>query len=131
MVPIVLTIVDDDPAFRGVVRAVAENLYFDVIEANSGAHYLENPAARDADILVLDVVMPEMHGLELLDFVAGRGRSRLILVTGYGPNFLDSAVKMAAEKGIDVVGGLCKPIHIDDLESILKKAAGSRTGAPG
>ena len=58
-------IVDDDPAIREVVRIALSRDGFDSIEAADGAAALAQFAAAAPDLVVLDVMLPEMDGTEV------------------------------------------------------------------
>jgi two-component system chemotaxis response regulator CheY len=80
-------IVDDSPTIRRMVRAslggLAPELQFS--EAGSGLEAIEKVALNATDLMVLDLNMPDMHGLEVLDFMRGHQRYRqmpiLVLTT--------------------------------------------------
>ena len=61
-----LLIVDDIEDNRTILRRRFEKLGYLTIEADSGARALEIVAARDVDLILLDIRMPEMDGLEVL-----------------------------------------------------------------
>jgi two-component system OmpR family response regulator len=63
-VPRVL-IVDDDPAIREVVRFALDRAGFDTVEAADGDAALARFAAAAPDLVVLDVLMPELDGIEV------------------------------------------------------------------
>jgi signal transduction histidine kinase len=60
-----ILIVDDDPVVRALMRASLESEGFGVIEATDGVDACRQCAARRPDLLVVDVVMPQMDGFEL------------------------------------------------------------------
>lgn len=60
-----ILVVDDDPHIREVVRFALERAGFGVAEAADGKAALDAFAARSADLVVLDILMPEMDGLEV------------------------------------------------------------------
>ena len=49
-------------------------------------------------------------------------QSKIVIITGYSDAFLNYAMQLGAEKGLNMVGGLSKPIKINDLEKLLKDA---------
>ena len=59
-------VVDDDDMVRRLVRTVLEADDFDVIEASSGSEAIERVKADAPDVVVLDVMMPGMTGVEVL-----------------------------------------------------------------
>lgn len=64
-----ILIVDDSPTIRRMVRASLAPLGRDIIEAGSGLEAIERLAMGPIEFMVLDLNMPDMHGLEVLGFV--------------------------------------------------------------
>jgi two-component system chemotaxis response regulator CheY len=62
-------IVDDSPTIRRMVRASLNSVPATVAEAASGLDAIETLAVRGIDAIVLDLNMPDMHGLDVLRFV--------------------------------------------------------------
>ena len=60
-----ILIADDDPHIRQVVRFSVEKAGFSVVEAEDGAQALEKIGGCNPDLVVLDVMMPEMDGTEV------------------------------------------------------------------
>jgi CheY-like chemotaxis protein len=65
-------IVDDDPATRALCRRVLTREGWDVREAANGVRGLAQIEARKPDLLLLDLMMPEMDGFELLSEIHSR-----------------------------------------------------------
>jgi two-component system chemotaxis response regulator CheY len=64
-----ILIVDDSPTIRRMVKASLTPLGHDFIEAASGLEAIEQLAVGSIQLMVLDLNMPDMHGLEVLGFV--------------------------------------------------------------
>jgi two-component system chemotaxis response regulator CheY len=64
-----LLIVDDSPTIRRMVKVALTPLSMDAIEAGSGLEAIEQLAVAPIRLMVLDLNMPDMHGLEVLGFV--------------------------------------------------------------
>jgi DNA-binding NtrC family response regulator len=74
-------IVDDDPTQRRLIGAVLEREGFAVVPAESGADALEKFAAGlTADVAILDLVMPDRGGLEVLTDIRARGLTLPVIV---------------------------------------------------
>jgi EAL domain-containing protein (putative c-di-GMP-specific phosphodiesterase class I) len=75
----------------------------------------------DTALIMLDLLMPEMDGIELL---RGLGQQQckvgIILVSGTGKRIIETAQELALAHGLSVVGHLEKPFELEDLEAILK-----------
>jgi two-component system chemotaxis response regulator CheY len=64
-------IIDDSTTLRKMVRASLKPLNATFVEASSGLEGLEQLALQPYDAVMLDLNMPDMHGLEFLQFVRG------------------------------------------------------------
>ena len=83
--PPTVLVVDDDADVREVAAGMLEELGYVVVQAGSGAEALTILESRpDLDIMVTDIRMPEMTGLELLERATGLRRDlKVILISGY------------------------------------------------
>jgi two-component system, OmpR family, alkaline phosphatase synthesis response regulator PhoP len=61
-----IMVVDDNPDIITIVRTILEGKGFNVLSASSGAECLEALKSQKPDLIVLDIMMPEMDGLEVL-----------------------------------------------------------------
>ena len=61
-----IMVVDDDPELVEIVRAILEQREFNVMCAYSGAQALAGLEKQKPDLIFLDIMMPEMDGLEVL-----------------------------------------------------------------
>ena len=62
-------IVDDSPTIRKMVRASLTGVSADFAEASSGLEAIEQLALGAVELIVLDLNMPDMHGIDVLKFV--------------------------------------------------------------
>ena len=117
-------IVDDSSAVRAFVRASLEDADFArVQEAETGLEALRLLAANAFDVVIVDVNMPDINGLELLAFMKKSPRqqgARKILISTQvdGP---DS--KRGTELGADAF--LKKPFEVDELRTMIRGLLGS------
>lgn len=84
--PLIL-IADDDPDLRRMVRLQLEELPFDLLEANDGANTLELILTEAPDLVILDVMMPELTGWEILRYLRGKPEladTGVLMLTGIG-----------------------------------------------
>jgi len=61
-----ILVIDDQESIRALLRAALEGDGHDVLEASNGRHGLALYRERSADLLITDMLMPEMDGLELM-----------------------------------------------------------------
>jgi two-component system, OmpR family, response regulator len=95
-----ILVVDDDQATRHVLRKVLTSAGFSVVAAKDGVEALKALHARRFDLLLLDVWMPRMNGLELLGKLrATKARPRVVVMTSDdAPQTLLEAVREHAFK---------------------------------
>src|ERR1044072_6699248 len=101
---------DDDRAGRLVFRRVLEYEGYKVIEANDGLSALEALKNERIDLLLTDIVMPGLDGIELLE----RARQlqpelRAIVMTGHKTN--EAVIGAFRNKACDF---LSKPFHVEE-----------------
>lgn len=95
-------IVDDDPYFRlalATMLAADETLEFIVTEAGDGQAALDSVAAHQPDLVVLDLEMPRMDGLDLARAIRQRWpRLRLVMMTAFDSS---QTRERAEQAGVD------------------------------
>jgi CheY-like chemotaxis protein len=73
-------VVDDEPTARAFARMVLLAGGHEVVEAKSGEEALDRMAERPPDCIVLDLVMPGLSGLEMMEVLGGRSEPAPIVV---------------------------------------------------
>jgi two-component system OmpR family response regulator len=79
-----ILVVDDDPHIRELVRVFLRNEGFDVHEAADGLEALARLESVKADLVILDVMMPNMDGWELARVLSEAGDYPLLMLTAKG-----------------------------------------------
>lgn len=79
-----ILVVDDDPNIRELVRVFLRQEGFDVTEATDGVDALTKLAAVKADLVILDVMMPNMDGWELCRELRAAYDIPLLMLTAKG-----------------------------------------------
>jgi DNA-binding response OmpR family regulator len=116
-----LLVVDDDADFARFVCEVGERYDFAVAAAGNGAIGRRRFREFRPDIVLLDLVMPHVDGIEFIDWLGTEGAHvRLIVVTGFNPNYGRLAEKLAAARGLSSVAVLTKPVRIATLLKALR-----------
>ena len=117
----VILIVDDEKNTReGLSRALRDDYY--VAEAENGLRALEWLETNHADVVLSDLRMPGMDGMALLSrLLAREPKPVLILLTAYGN--IETAVEAMKRGAYDF---LAKPVNLDRLELLLKRALAER-----
>ena len=119
-----LLVVDDEPRFAAFVREAAEGVGMQVETAGNGEEAKAVYRRFDPDVIVLDVVMPVMDGVEFVQWLGQEGcRARLVVVTGYNPHYGRLAEKLGQAKGIGSVTVLNKPVRLHQLLAAIGQPA--------
>ena len=124
-----LLVVDDNADTRESMKLLLERAGYDVEVAQNGAHALEMQRALGAEILITDIFMPELDGLETIErFRREFPAVKIIAMTGGGVNFNRENYLLSADvAGADAV--LRKPFEKSTLLQALQKVAGPATRA--
>ena len=115
-----LLIVDDEPRFGEFVRKVAVEAGFEVEVTTDGYQFQRRYEAFDPTAVIVDLVMPEIEGIELVQWVADHeAPAHLIVVTGYSPEYATLAKMLGEAKGLPSVATLIKPVKVARLRGAL------------
>jgi response regulator RpfG family c-di-GMP phosphodiesterase len=121
-----LLIVDDDAAFRALLRTTFEVVDVEVEEAGSAEAALEAVRRRRPDAIVLDLRLPGMNGAELCRRLKADEATADIAVVLLSASAEDTAVK--ADSGADAF--LAKPFSPLELLDIVERLTGSLAAVP-
>jgi len=122
---VVILVVDDDDAARGLVVSALRRAGFQVLEADSGRSGLDMVATQPVDLIILDVGMPLMSGIQVVQALRSRSETAtlpILLMTGSGD---DEGVVQGLDAGADDF--VPKPVRLDEL--VARVSAHLRTQA--
>ncbi|MBI1387017.1 MAG: SpoIIE family protein phosphatase [bacterium] len=112
-----LLIVDDELEIRENLRDFAEFKGYEVVEAGHGEEALEKIAGAKPDLIVSDLMMPKMGGLELLQEIVERGiETPVVIMTAFGT--MESAIEAMKRGASDFVA---KPIDLPYLIKVVER----------
>ena len=113
-----MLVVDDDPGSSGLLKEVFAQEGYDVTLASSGAEALRLAAEGRFDIVLSDVQMPDIDGIEVLRRLRRVAPDlSVILVTAYGT--IETAIRALHEGAIDYVR---KPFKLDEVRLCVARA---------
>ena len=111
--------VDDEDDVKTVVKTILEKDGFEVVSANSGREALRELEPNEFDLILLDVMMPDMSGWELFTSITKlRPEYKVIFLTVLESS--EEKLKQLKEYGIKDY--ITKPFDRDDFLSRVKKA---------
>lgn len=113
-----ILIVDDEEIIRNVLQDILEETGFQVITAARGTEALERVCEQDIGVVLLDIKMPEMSGMEVLaKLTADWPEICVIMVTGVA----DTQTAIEAMK-LGAYDYLIKPLNLDDVVVKIQRA---------
>ncbi len=116
-----LLVCDDEPEFADFIRRVAEPLGYEVESTADGFAFIQAYEREEPDAIVLDMVMPEIDGNELVGWLGEQGSTaHLVIMTGFSPDYAENAKRLAQFKGLPSVTALTKPVRLADLRAALR-----------
>jgi two-component system chemotaxis response regulator CheY len=116
-------IVEDSKAIRSLIRIALEEVGgFFVVEANNGFEALRTLPSRKFDLIITDINMPDINGLELISFVKTNPSYQDI------PLIIVSTEKTEEDKrrglALGAAGYIVKPFRKEDLMALVLQSVG-------
>jgi CheY-like chemotaxis protein len=123
----VALVVDDDPSYRVLMRQLLERAGFTVLAVGDGRTALRALEVQPVAVLVTDLMMPEIEGLELIELVTrGFPGIRIVAVSGDGPTGNEGYLHLARLLGAHAA--LRKPFSGGVLAAAAMPAAACAAG---
>ncbi|HET8721505.1 MAG TPA: response regulator [Nitrospira sp.] len=109
-----ILLIDDERALRSLLRAALEKDHHQVFEAANGRSGLALYRERIIDLVITDVVMPEMNGLDLISELTARCADvKVVAMTG-------DASRLATAKQLGARQTLQKPFDLDHFLEVVR-----------
>ena len=121
-----ILVLDDNPDTVRTLELILQHGGFETAAAPSGKEALAMQTAAPADVLITDILMPDVDGMEVIDEFRSRWpQVRIIAISGGGEMVKGDYLSVATQIGADVT--LRKPV---DPEKLLKLLADLERAAP-
>ena len=105
-----ILLAEDDDAMRQYLARALERSGYDVVSVDRGTAAIPLIESDRFDLLLTDIVMPEMDGIELAQHTAKVApQTQVMFITGF------AAVSLRAEENVPQAKLLSKPFHLKDL----------------
>jgi two-component system chemotaxis response regulator CheY len=116
-------VVDDSEITRSFIRSAIEDIGdIEISEASSGFEALKVLPANSFDLVMVDINMPDINGLELINFIKKDNKYRDIQVIIVSTESSEEDRKRGMSLG--AFAYLTKPVKTEELEAVVKKALG-------
>ena len=121
--PLCALLLDDDTFISELIGQMLSDVGMrEIYLESSPLHALATMKEHHPDLLICDLAIPEMDGIEFLKNIAKQGyRGGIIVISGMGCAVLKAAHSLALSKGLLVLGAFEKPLTMIDLQLALEK----------
>lgn len=117
-----LLLIDDEPRLAEFLANAARTSGFDPVITARDDEFRDAFMANEPEMVALDLGMPGMDGVELTRFLADQQyRGPVLIVSGFDRRVLESAFRLGATMGLNMVGPVEKPVRLEMLEELLTK----------
>jgi EAL domain-containing protein (putative c-di-GMP-specific phosphodiesterase class I)/ActR/RegA family two-component response regulator len=117
-----LLIIDDDGGFRRYAGRVGESCGFETFTTGDAAEFRDQIRRWRPSVVMMDLNMPGADGIELLrDLVEAKSEARILIASGVDLKILETAERLAAERGLAIAGTLQKPVRAAKLKETLER----------
>jgi two-component system, NtrC family, nitrogen regulation response regulator NtrX len=112
-----ILVVDDERSIRSTLREILEYEKYTVVDAADGKEALEQTGKNEFDVILCDIKMPGMDGMELLDHLLDTTDTPVIMISGHGN--IDTAVEAIKKGAYDYIA---KPLDLNRLLVTIRNA---------
>lgn len=112
-----ILVIDDDPNMRAALKEALKRAGWEVALASGGREGLVSFKRSPADLVITDVKMEDMSGIEVLSEIRKISGVPVIVITAYGT--IEDAVDAMKRGAVDYI---LKPFSLDDLQKVVENA---------
>lgn len=112
-------VVDDDDMMRAFIKEILQSYHVKVSEAENGKEGLKQFRKNQPDIVITDIIMPEMEGISFIrELRADDARTSIIAMTGNVHGRMEEYLAISSQLGADNI--LRKPIKPAELVEAIE-----------
>ena len=115
-----ILVVEDSNVMRGLIASILEDIQgCEVVEVSGGFEALKQLPRRRFDLIITDINMADINGLELISFIRGRSayqKTPIVVVTSE-----KNEVLRKKTESLGVNAFLVKPLESSELEEVVKE----------
>jgi two-component system, NtrC family, nitrogen regulation response regulator NtrX len=112
-----ILVVDDEKSIRNTLRDILGYENYEVSDAESGITALEMLKQSEFDVILLDIKMPQMDGIEVLEHILSEYETPVIMISGHGT--IETAVEAIKKGAFDYIA---KPLDLNRLLVTIRNA---------
>jgi two-component system, NtrC family, nitrogen regulation response regulator NtrX len=112
-----ILVIDDERSIRNTLRDILTYEKYEVSDADSGITALEMMKQAEFDVILLDIKMPQMDGIEVLDHIMSENDTPVIMISGHGT--IETAVEAIKKGAFDYIA---KPLDLNRLLVTIRNA---------
>ena len=118
-----ILLVDDEKELLHVTSMLVANLGYHVDTASSGQEALAKLDTSSADLVVLDMVMPEMDGVETLRRIKGKNPDQKVIIL----SAFAEPDKVTAVRSLGILAYVRKPFDLGTISAVLRDALAGKS----
>lgn len=113
-----ILVADDDPDILSIVSMSLEAQGYSVFKAANGREAVDQARLHSPDLILMDMMMPELSGYEAVTELKADDATRAIPIVGLSAKAMSTDMERATDVGID--GYITKPFRIAQVLSVVE-----------
>jgi DNA-binding response OmpR family regulator len=115
-------VVDDEPDIRRMIRKILQERGHEVVEADRGKLALQMVKLEAPDLVILDAMLPEVHGFDIAKRIRGSSRYGHIPIVMVSAVYRGWRIAQDAKQSYGVDAFLEKPFKVNDLIALVERS---------